>query len=121
MRHLNRFDDAIRIYEEGVKICSIIKSFAEFEANILNSEGLTFIAQQKYDEATQKLERAIKIASKNPLYYCNLASAYHSKGDRTKALNNYEAAQKLLKEPLEEEGLTKDNVKFIDKTLSKFL
>jgi tetratricopeptide (TPR) repeat protein len=30
LRHLNRFDEAIRSYEDGIKICSIIKSFAEF-------------------------------------------------------------------------------------------
>jgi 5-bromo-4-chloroindolyl phosphate hydrolysis protein len=55
------------------------------------------------------------------LYYCNAGGAYGSKGDRTQALHSYEAAQKLLKENLDEVGLTKDNIKFIDKTLSKFL
>ena len=49
LRHLERYDEAIDSYEAGVKICSIIKSFAEFEAAIRNSEGLTYLAQGKYD------------------------------------------------------------------------
>jgi tetratricopeptide (TPR) repeat protein len=83
--------------------------------------GLAYIAIQQYDKAINKFDTAINISSKNPLYYCNLASTYLNKGDRTKAQNTYEAAAKLLKEPLDSEGLTKDNIKFIDKTLSKFL
>jgi tetratricopeptide (TPR) repeat protein len=54
LRHLQRYDEAIQIYEQGVKICNVIKSYGEFGANILNSEGLTYLSQEKYDEAISK-------------------------------------------------------------------
>jgi len=58
------------------------------QADKLKNEGNDLVKQEKYKEALEAYNAAIKIDGNNAIYYCNRAAAHNKLGNNEQALND---------------------------------
>jgi protein O-GlcNAc transferase len=108
------------------KIESALALWLDLHANMPNNEqaltniGFVLTELNRYEEAIQYLEKAIKIAPQDPIIHVNLGSAYSKIGNTEQAklryihasnLNpKYTKAKLLLGDTLQEEGLIEEAI-----------
>ena len=135
LRKKGKFEEALAIYEEGLEVfADNPPSDPKKKAALLSSKGLLFLNMGKKKEAVDAFDEAAKIAKTNPLYWCHKGQALHALYENptneqeqsylacfTKA-QELAATQKIPEGKIvDQNGLTQENLNFINKTLSKFL
>ena len=94
-----KLNDALK-YHQGGDFISAEKIYKQIleenpsNADALNLLGLLFAGNNKYEEAINLVEKAVKI-SPNSYFYLNLGTIYTDKGDIDSALKTYETALNL--------------------------
>lgn len=123
LRKQGKYSEAIKQYADGLAIYDEEDSpSVNNKAALLNSQGLAQVGLKQYEEAIKSFNEALKIENnKNALYHCNLGQAYYAKGDKEEALKSFNEARTLTASSQLAEGLTKDNIGYINKTLEEFI
>ena len=122
LRKQGLYQEAIEKYKQGLKKCEDDDSVdPQDEGALQNSLGLTYVEMQEYQSAIAAFDKALEINDKNALYYCNKGSALYGQGNKKEAIDCFKHAQSLLKAGTLAEGLTRNNLSFIEQKLLRFV
>ncbi len=128
-RKMGNYEEAVYKYEVALsKYENDPSSSKSDKAAILNSKGLVELSiaadlldEEHLNNALNLFKDAIKLNPNNPLYYCNQGKALYSLGSEDEAITVFNKASKLLESGTIGEELSKDNIVYINNTLSTFI
>lgn len=88
-------------YARAEAACRSYLEAAPGDANALHLLGSNLLAQARFDEATETLQRAVEVEPRSGEAHYNLALAHKGKGDSESALASFRAALKHKPEGVE--------------------
>src|SRR5256885_13328677 len=100
--HMVNFREAVELLKNDYPEKALLKIRRAFESDKHNPYYISFLglsiarAEQKWDEASELCETAVRLNRKEIKFHLNLVEVYASAGQRDKALDRLHSASKLF-------------------------